>query len=82
MSWRRRIGCSFVRTNHINTAIAEGTNRFEICLRLSKGVRRTHKKGARLADSISSVLEMLVSSHGPSKGQQPSPDAPATLAVD
>ena len=34
-------------------------NRFEMCQLVSKGVKATHKTGARFEDSINDVLQFL-----------------------
>lgn len=48
-----------VRSKQVHTAIAQRNNRFEICQMVSKGVRKLHKDGTRMADSITDVLGML-----------------------
>lgn len=48
-----------MRSKQLHTAIAQGSNRFEICQMVSKGVRKLHKDGTRMADSITNVLGML-----------------------
>jgi hypothetical protein len=48
-----------MRSEQIHRALAQGHNRFEICQLVSKGVRVTHKPGARFEDSIGNVLDHL-----------------------
>lgn len=48
-----------MRSDEIHTAIANGYNRFEICQMIAKGMRVTHRNGARMEDSINRVLGML-----------------------
>lgn len=48
-----------MRSKQISTAIAQGHNRFEICQKVGKAVRITHRDGTRLQDSINRVLEQL-----------------------
>jgi len=43
----------------IHRALAQGMNRFEVCLLVSKGVKATHKTGGRFEDSINDVLQYL-----------------------
>ena len=50
-----------MRSKQIHTAIAQGNNRFEICRKVGKGVRLTHKSGTRLQDSITDMLGRLAS---------------------
>lgn len=48
-----------MRSEQIHTAMAQGNNRFEICQKVGKGVRITHKNGTRLQDSITQMLSRL-----------------------
>ena len=48
-----------MRSNQIHRALAQGMNRFEVCLLVSKGVKATHKTGGRFEDSINDVLQYL-----------------------
>jgi hypothetical protein len=48
-----------MRSKNIHRALAQGKNRFEVCQLVSKGVRATHKTGARFEDSINDVLQYL-----------------------
>ena len=48
-----------MRSNQIHRALAQGISRFEVCQLVAKGVRATHKTGARFEDSINDVLEYL-----------------------
>jgi hypothetical protein len=48
-----------MRSNQIHRALAQGMNRFEVCLLVSKGVKATHKTGGRFEDSINDVLQFL-----------------------
>jgi len=48
-----------MRSEQIHRALKQGVNRFEVCQLVAKGVRRTHKTGARFEDSINDVLEYL-----------------------
>ena len=48
-----------MRSDQIHRALAHGINRFEVCLLVSKGVRKTHKVGSRFEDSINGVLQYL-----------------------
>ena len=48
-----------MRSKQVHIAVAQGNNRFEICRKVGKGVRITHKSGTRLEDSINQVLGML-----------------------
>ena len=48
-----------MRSNQIHRALAQGMNRFEVCLLVSKGVKATHKTGGRFEDSINAVLQYL-----------------------
>jgi hypothetical protein len=49
----------FMRSEQIHRAIAKGNTRFEICQLVAKGVKVTHKPGARFEDSIGNVLGHL-----------------------
>jgi hypothetical protein len=48
-----------VRSEQVHSALAQGNSRFQICGFVSKGVRLTHAKGTRMADSIGDVLDHL-----------------------
>jgi hypothetical protein len=48
-----------MRSDKIHRALAQGVNRFEVCQLVSKGVRASHKTGARFEDSINSVLDYI-----------------------
>jgi hypothetical protein len=48
-----------MRSDQIHRALAHGTNRFEMCQLVAKGVRATHKSGARFEDTINDVLQYL-----------------------
>jgi hypothetical protein len=48
-----------MRSDQIHRVLSHGINRFEVCSLVSKGVRRTHKTGARFEDSINDVLQYL-----------------------
>lgn len=48
-----------MRSDKIHRALAQGMNRFEVCQLVSKGVKATHKTGARFEDSINDVLQFL-----------------------
>lgn len=48
-----------MRSDKIHRALAHGINRFEVCQLVSKGVKATHKTGARFEDSINDVLQYL-----------------------
>ena len=48
-----------MRSNQVHVAMAQGSNRYQICGLASKGVKITHKSGERMADSINRVLGML-----------------------
>jgi len=48
-----------MRSDKIHHALARGMNRFEVCQLVSKGVKVTHKTGARFEDSINDVLQYL-----------------------
>ncbi len=57
-----------MRSNQIHTALARGINRFEVCQLVSKGVKATHRTGARFEDSINNVLEYLGTHDTPREG--------------
>lgn len=63
-----------MRSEQIHTAIAKGNNRFEICQKVGKGVRITHKSGTRLQDSITQMLGRL--------GSEPASSARSTFVLD
>jgi hypothetical protein len=48
-----------MRSDQIHRALAQGINRFEVCQLVSKGVKLTHKTGARFEDTINDTLEHL-----------------------
>jgi len=48
-----------MRSEQVHTAVSRGNTRFQICQLVSKGVRITHRKGTRMADSIGTVLDHL-----------------------
>jgi hypothetical protein len=48
-----------MRSDKIHRALAQGMNRFEVCQLVGKGVKATHKTGARFEDSINDVLQYL-----------------------
>ena len=48
-----------MRSDQIHRALAQGMNRFEMCQLVAKGVKATHKTGARFEDSINDVLQYL-----------------------
>jgi hypothetical protein len=60
-----------MRSNNIHCALARGMNRFEVCQLVAKGVRATHRTGARFEDSINDVLYYLGSHEKPSDGLHP-----------
>ena len=60
-----------MRSNQIHRALAQGMNRFEVCLLVSKGVKATHKTGGRFEDSINDVLQYLGSHEQPKGGIHP-----------
>jgi hypothetical protein len=63
-----------MRSEQVHHALAQGYNRFEICRLVSKGVRATHKPGARFEDSIGDVLEHLTpAAPWHASEQQPTP---------
>jgi uncharacterized protein YoaH (UPF0181 family) len=47
---------SVMRSDQIHRSLAQGMNRFEVCQLVAKGVKATHKTGARFEDS--SVLSL------------------------
>ncbi len=53
-----------MRSNQIHRALSQGMNRFEVCQLVSKGVKATHKTGARFEDSINDVLQYLGTHEG------------------
>jgi len=57
-----------MRSDQVHRALARGMNRFEVCRLVSKGVRVTHKTGARFEDSINSVLLYLGDHEHPKGG--------------
>jgi hypothetical protein len=60
-----------MRSNQIHRALAQGMNRFEVCLLVSKGVKATHKTGGRFEDSINDVLQYLGTHEQPRGGIHP-----------
>ncbi len=48
-----------MRSDQIYRALAQGMNRFEVCQLVAKGVKATHKTGARFEDTINEALEYL-----------------------
>jgi hypothetical protein len=48
-----------MRSDQIHRALAHGMNRFEVCQLAAKGVKATHKTGARFEDSINDVLQFM-----------------------
>jgi hypothetical protein len=48
-----------MRSNQIHRALSHGMNRFEVCQLAAKGVKATHKTGARFEDSINDVMLFL-----------------------
>ncbi len=56
-----------MRSDQIHRALAQGMNRFEVCQLAAKGVKATHKTGARFEDSINDVLQYLGTHEGESK---------------
>ena len=48
-----------MRSEQVHTAMSKGHTRFQICQRVSKGVRIMHRNGTRMADSIGTVLDDL-----------------------
>lgn len=48
-----------MRSNQVHVAIAQRSNRYQICGMAAKGVKITHRPGERMADSINRVLSML-----------------------
>jgi uncharacterized protein YoaH (UPF0181 family) len=48
-----------MRSDQIYRALAQGMNRFEVCQLVAKGVKATHKTGARFEDTINDALEYL-----------------------
>ena len=53
-----------MRSDKVYRAMAQGINHFEVCQLVSKGVRVSHKTGARFEDSINDVLDHL-GTHSP-----------------
>jgi hypothetical protein len=69
-----------MRSNKIHSVLAQGINRFEVCQLVAKGVRATHKTGARFEDSINDVLQYLGSHDQPAGGIHPAkPEASAKV---
>ncbi|HVC46476.1 MAG TPA: hypothetical protein VND90_04465 [Terracidiphilus sp.] len=60
-----------MRSDQIHQALAQGMNRFEVCQLVSKGVKATHKTGARFEDSINDVLQYLGTHDLPNGGLHP-----------
>ena len=60
-----------MRSDQVHKALAQGMNRFEVCRLVSKGVRVTHKTGARFEDSINDVLQFLGTHDTPREGLHP-----------
>jgi uncharacterized protein YoaH (UPF0181 family) len=60
-----------MRSEKIHRALAQGMNRFEVCLLVSKGVKATHKTGGRFEDSINDVLQYLGTHEKPKGGIHP-----------
>jgi len=56
-----------MRSDKIHRALAQGMNRFEVCQLVAKGVKATHKTGARFEDSINDVLQYLGTTIRPGK---------------
>ncbi len=74
-----------MRSNQIHRALAQGLNRFEVCVLVSKGVQATHKTGSRFEDSINDVLQYLGTHDTPAGSLHPaapteSPDGLRTAA--
>jgi hypothetical protein len=64
-------GVSFMRSNQIHRALAQGMNRFEVCQLVAKGVKATHKTGSRFEDSINDVLQYLGTHETPKESLHP-----------
>jgi len=60
-----------MRSDQIHRALAQGMNRFEVCQLAAKGVKATHKTGARFEDSINDVLQYLGTHDQPKNGIHP-----------
>jgi hypothetical protein len=66
-----------MRSDQVHKALAQGMNRFEVCRLVSKGVRVTHKTGARFEDSINNILQYLGTHDLPEGGLHPAKAAEA-----
>lgn len=64
-----------MRSDKVHRALAGGMNRFEVCRIAAKGVRATHKTGARFEDSINDVLQYM-STHDLRKEMNLEPNSP------
>jgi hypothetical protein len=62
---------SFMRSDKIHRALAQGMNRFEVCQLVAKGVKATHKTGSRFEDSINDVLQYLGTHETPKESLHP-----------
>jgi hypothetical protein len=60
-----------MRSDKIHRALAQGMNRFEVCQLVAKGVKATHKTGARFEDSINDVLQYLGTHETPKDSLHP-----------
>jgi hypothetical protein len=60
-----------MRSNQIHRALSHGMNRFEVCQLAAKGVKATHKTGARFEDSINDVLHFLGTHETPKASLHP-----------
>ena len=48
-----------MRSDQVHRALAQGSNRYEVCQLVSKAVKVTHKTGSRFEDTINDALSYL-----------------------
>lgn len=73
---------SNVRSDQIHSVLAQGLNRFEICQLVSKGVRVTHKTGARFEDTINEALDYLGAHKSDHESMYPGSPKPGTKHLE
>lgn len=68
-----------MRSEQVHTAIFGGHTRFQICQRVSEGVRIMHRNGTRMADSIGTVFDHLAIHTCDPAPRRPSPESTAAF---
>lgn len=48
-----------MRTSQVYRAVAQDSNRFQLCRTVARGTRASHQDGVRMEESIGNILEKI-----------------------